>query len=106
MLPFIKRPSPVVMYHMQLKKDIPVALFILQVWCDMVTDGGGFMLIGVQNSAVSWDVPSNSSLVHPLDSRHWSSAFGDKDVRDFRVQISTSKNFNNTEAHWYETEVV
>jgi hypothetical protein len=66
----------------------------------METDGGGFMLIGVQNSPVSWDVPSQSIFVHPLDSRRWSSLFGNMFIRDFRVQISTSKSFSNTKADW------
>jgi hypothetical protein len=67
----------------------------------METDGGGFMLIGVQNSSVSWDVPSQTKLVHPLDARRWSSLFGNMLIKDFRVQISTSKSFSNTKAHWY-----
>ncbi|XP_028416962.1 uncharacterized protein LOC114541174 [Dendronephthya gigantea] len=31
----------------------------------------------------------------------WSSAFGDQEILDFRVQISTTKNFRDTRAHWY-----
>ena len=66
----------------------------------MVTDGGGFMLVGVQNSPVSWDVPSQSKLIQPLDSRKWSSVFGNMFIKDFRIQISTSKSYSSTQAHW------
>ena len=66
----------------------------------METDGGGFLLIGVQNSFVSWDIPSEDKLVHPLDSRRWSSLFGNMLIKDFRVQISTSKSFSNAKADW------
>ena len=59
------------------------------------------MLIGVQNSSRTLDVPSDSTLVHPLDLRHWSSAFGDENILDFRVQIATSKSWSDTKAHWY-----
>ncbi|XP_046852087.1 uncharacterized protein LOC124445407 [Xenia sp. Carnegie-2017] len=71
-----------------------------KAWCDMETDGGGFMLIGVQDSPISWDVPSNPKLIKPQDSRHWSSSFGNMYILEFRVQISTSKNMENTKAHW------
>ena len=66
----------------------------------METDGGGFMLIGVQDSPVSWDVPSEPKFVHPLDSRRWSSLFGNMLIKDFRVQISTSRSFSNVKADW------
>ncbi|CAB4021301.1 guanylate-binding 1-like [Paramuricea clavata] len=62
-----------------------------KAWCDLVTDGGGFLLIGVQNSSRTMDVPSDSTIVHPLDLRHWSSSFGEEKILDFRVQIATSK---------------
>ncbi|CAB3989060.1 Hypothetical predicted protein [Paramuricea clavata] len=72
-----------------------------KAWCDLVTDGGGFLLIGVQNSSRTMDVPSDSTLVHPLDLRHWSSSFGEEKILDFRVQIATSKSWSDTKAHWY-----
>jgi hypothetical protein len=67
----------------------------------LVTDGGGFLLIGVQNSSRTMDVPSDSTLVLPLDLRHWSSSFGEEKILDFRVQIATSKSWSDTKAHWY-----
>jgi hypothetical protein len=47
------------------------------------------------------DVPSDSTLVLPLDLRHWSSSFGEEKVLDLRVQIATSKSWSDTKAHWY-----
>jgi hypothetical protein len=58
-------------------------------------------LIGVQNSSRTMDVPSDSTLVLPLDLRHWSSSFGEENILDFRVQIATSKSWSDTKAHWY-----
>ena len=58
------------------------------------------MLIGMKNSPMTWNVPSNGNPVDPMGPPHWSSRFGDVDVQDFAVQISTTKNFENTKAHW------
>ena len=66
----------------------------------MTTDGGGFMLIGHQNNSITWSVPFNDNPVEPFKFAHWSSALGDAPVKDFRVQISTAKDFRKTKAHW------
>lgn len=66
----------------------------------MSTDEGGFMLIGIQNSSVTWSVPSNNQTVDPFGEPQLSSSFGDAPVLDFRVQISTTGNFAETKAHW------
>jgi hypothetical protein len=73
---------------------------LIQAWCDADTDNGGFILIGVKDTPETWAIPSNFSLVHPKGPAKWSSAFGDMNVLDFRVQIATSKNFHDTQAHW------
>ena len=75
----------------------------MQAWCDVDTDTGGFLLIGVKDTPETWAIPSNSSFVHPQGPAKWSSEFGDKNVLDFRVQISASKNFHDTRAHWQVT---
>ena len=67
----------------------------------MHTDGGGFILIGMKSSPVLWDVPFNGKTVDPNGPPHWSSKFGNVEVLDFAVQVSNSKNFNGTRAHWY-----
>ena len=69
----------------------------------MHTDGGGFMLIGMKSSPVTWDVPFNGKTVDPNGPPHWSSKFGNFEVLDFAVQISTNKNFEGTRAHWYDS---
>ena len=58
------------------------------------------MLVGVTNSYVTWDVPSDLSLVIPSDTKHWSAVFGNMDVLDFRIQLSTSKRFVDTKSDW------
>ena len=58
------------------------------------------MLVGMKDSPVSWTVPSNSIPVDPRGIAHWSSSLGDVDVLDFRVQLSTNKNFEETKADW------
>ena len=72
----------------------------LKVWCDMTTDGGGFMLIGRKRGAETWSVPSNDKPVEPNGDPHWTSEFGDVPMNDFRVQMATSDNFKTTKAHW------
>ncbi|CAB4031634.1 Hypothetical predicted protein, partial [Paramuricea clavata] len=75
----------------------------VKAWCDVDTDAGGFLLIGVKDTPdhETWAIPSNSALVRPEGVARWSSAFGKKNVFDFRVQISTSKNFRDTREHCY-----
>ncbi|CAB4041887.1 Hypothetical predicted protein, partial [Paramuricea clavata] len=72
-----------------------------KIWCDVHTDGGGFALVGMKDSPVSWTVPSNSSPVDPQGPPHWSSDLGDVKVLDFRVQFSTDKGFEGTKADWF-----
>ncbi|CAB3991977.1 Hypothetical predicted protein, partial [Paramuricea clavata] len=72
-----------------------------QIWCDVHTDGGGFALVGMMDSPVSWTVPSNSTPVDPQGPPHWLSDLGDVKVLDFRVQFSTDKSFEGTKADWF-----
>ncbi|CAB4015197.1 Hypothetical predicted protein, partial [Paramuricea clavata] len=72
-----------------------------KIWCDVHTDGGGFALVGMKDSPVSWTVPSNSTPVDPQGPPHWSSDLGDVKVLDFRVQFSTDKGFEGTKADWF-----
>ncbi|CAB4033051.1 Hypothetical predicted protein, partial [Paramuricea clavata] len=72
-----------------------------KAWCDLVTDGGGFMLIGVKDTPVTWAIPSSPSIILPQGKAQWSSAFGDQQVLDFRIQISKSTSFEETHSHWY-----
>ncbi|XP_028413259.1 uncharacterized protein LOC114536107 [Dendronephthya gigantea] len=71
-----------------------------RIYCDMTTDGGGFALIGKLNSSVTWKVPSKNTTVDPFGKSQWSSDLGDAPVLDFRIQISTTENFEKTKAHW------
>jgi hypothetical protein len=71
-----------------------------QVWCDMSTDGGGWVLVGRKNNSVTWTVPSNNKPVEPFGEPHWSSSLGDAQVVDFRVQVATKEDFKSTRAHW------
>ena len=58
------------------------------------------MLVGMKNSPISWTVPSNCRPVNPKGPPHWSSAFGNVKVQDFGIQVSSSINFDKTQAHW------
>ncbi|CAB4035578.1 Hypothetical predicted protein, partial [Paramuricea clavata] len=69
-------------------------------WCDMSTDGGGFLLIGRKNNSVTWTVPSNNEPVDPYGEPHWTSSLGDAPILDFRVQMATHEDFKATKAHW------
>ncbi|XP_028403369.1 uncharacterized protein LOC114526068 isoform X2 [Dendronephthya gigantea] len=71
-----------------------------RVYCDMTTDGGGYILVGYMNDTVTWNVPSNNETVEPFGDPHWSSEFGDLQVIDFRIQVSSDDDFENTKAHW------
>ncbi|XP_028404228.1 uncharacterized protein LOC114526893 [Dendronephthya gigantea] len=71
-----------------------------QVWCDMSTDGGGFILVGRQNDSVTWSVASNGNPVAPYGEPHWLSSLGDAPIMDFRVQMATSEDLKSTKAHW------
>ncbi|XP_046839770.1 uncharacterized protein LOC124433941 isoform X2 [Xenia sp. Carnegie-2017] len=71
------------------------------IYCDMTTDGGGFMLIGRQNTSVTWTVPSNSKTVEPFGEPHWISSLGEAPMVDFRVQMATRDDFKASKAHWF-----
>ncbi|XP_046839650.1 uncharacterized protein LOC124433845 isoform X4 [Xenia sp. Carnegie-2017] len=72
-----------------------------RIYCDMTTDGGGFMLIGRKNTSVTWTVPSNSKTVEPFGEPHWISSLGEAPMVDFRVQMATRDDFKTTKAHWF-----
>ncbi|CAB4034088.1 Hypothetical predicted protein, partial [Paramuricea clavata] len=72
-----------------------------KVWCDMKTNGGGYMLVARKHNAIMWDVPSKDQPVEPDSSEtYWTSQLGDAPILDFRIQLSTSDSFDNTKAHW------
>ncbi|CAB4004935.1 Hypothetical predicted protein [Paramuricea clavata] len=71
-----------------------------QIFCDMTTDGGGFMLMGRKNNSITWTVPSNKLTVEPYGEPHWSSSLGDAPILDFRVQMATREDFKTTKADW------
>ncbi|CAB3999647.1 Hypothetical predicted protein [Paramuricea clavata] len=54
----------------------------------------------MKNSPVTWNLPSNEKPVDPMGPPHWSSKFGDVNIEDVAIQISTTKNFEDTKAHW------
>ena len=58
------------------------------------------MLVGHMGSPVSWTVPSNDSPVSPQGTPHWSSAFGNVSMLEFRIQVLTTKNLKASEADW------
>jgi hypothetical protein len=67
----------------------------------MTADGGGFILVGRKNSSITWTVPSNDFPVEPKgDDPHWASNLGDAPIIDFRVQIATAEDFQQTKADW------
>ena len=76
-------------------------IYVFKAWCDVYTDGGGFMLVGHQNNSNLWTIPSSSTPVDPHGPAQFSSLFGKFDVQDFAVQVSTSQSFKETKAHWY-----
>lgn len=73
---------------------------LFKVFCDMTTDGGGFILVGHTNTSVTWTVPSNDKPVEPFGKPHWISSLGNTPMIDFRVQVATQENFETTKAHW------
>ncbi|CAB4029528.1 Hypothetical predicted protein [Paramuricea clavata] len=75
-------------------------LFALKAFCDVTTDGGGFILVAKKDDPVTWTVPSSNETVDPHGKPHWSSIFGKVKMLDIRFQISTTSKFENTKAHW------
>ncbi|CAB4017887.1 Hypothetical predicted protein, partial [Paramuricea clavata] len=82
-------------YWIKLSGNVPK-----KAYCDMSTDGGGWVLIGRKTNAVTWTVPSNNKTVEPFGKPHWSSSLGDAPIVDFRVQMATQEDFSATKAHW------
>ncbi|XP_046848421.1 uncharacterized protein LOC124441980 isoform X2 [Xenia sp. Carnegie-2017] len=73
-----------------------------KVWCDMKTDGGGFILVARKHDAITWNVPSKDKPVNPSGKdKYWTSQLGDLPILDFRIQMSTSDSFVDTKAHWF-----
>ncbi|XP_028405296.1 uncharacterized protein LOC114527802 [Dendronephthya gigantea] len=66
----------------------------------MTTDGGGYMLFGIMNNTVTWNVPSSNSTVEPFGIPQFSSAFGDVSILDFRIQVSTDVQYKHIISHW------
>jgi hypothetical protein len=75
-------------------------LFTLKAFCDVTTDGGGFLLVAKKDDPVTWTVPSSNETVDPHGKPHWSSIFGKVKMLDIRFQISTTSKFKDTKAHW------
>ncbi|XP_028393585.1 uncharacterized protein LOC114517928 [Dendronephthya gigantea] len=73
---------------------------VAKAWCDVTTDGGGYLLVAKKDDAVTWTVPSTNETVDPFGKPHWSSIFGKINMLDIRFQISTTSNFKDTKAHW------
>ena len=67
----------------------------------MITDGGGYILIGRKNNSITWSVPSNDIPVEPYGDPHWLSSLGDAQILDFRIQMATKEDFKDTVAHWW-----
>jgi hypothetical protein len=66
----------------------------------MTTDGGGYILVGRKNNSVTWTLPSNELPVEPYGDPHWASNLGETPIRDFRIQIATADDMQQTKAHW------
>ena len=71
-----------------------------KAWCDVTTDGGGYLLVARKNDSVTWTVPSSKETVDPFGKPHWSSIFGNMKMLDIRFQFSTTSEFKDTKAHW------
>ena len=66
----------------------------------MSTDGGGYILLGIMNNTVTWNVPSRNTTVEPFGTLQFSSAFGDVSILDLRIQVATDAQYKQTIAHW------
>ena len=77
-----------------------IVFSIQKAWCDVTTDGGGYLLVAKKDSPVTWTVPSSNETVQPFGDPHWSSIFGDMKMLDIRIQFSTTSEFEDTKADW------
>ncbi len=72
-----------------------------QIWCDIHTDGGGWALVGMKDSPVSWTVPSNPTLlilkdphigrVISVTSTFWTLEFNFQLIKVLKEQRQTGK---------------
>jgi hypothetical protein len=83
-----------------IKPNITDVLLHKKAWCDVTTDGGGYLLVAKKDDPVTWTVPSSNETVYPQGTPHWSSIFGDMNMLDIRIQISTTSRFEDTKADW------
>jgi hypothetical protein len=60
------------------------------------------LLVAKKNDPVTWTVPSSNETVDPYGKPHWSSIFGDVEMLDVRFQFSTTSDFKDTKADWYD----
>ncbi|XP_062512749.1 uncharacterized protein LOC134188597 [Corticium candelabrum] len=71
------------------------------VYCDMTTDGGGWLLIGKAFQPNMRNVRPTSKPLTLTSEQGWSNIFPSIIVNDFRVQFSTSRAMEDTKANWY-----
>ncbi|CAB4032105.1 Hypothetical predicted protein, partial [Paramuricea clavata] len=71
-----------------------------QAYCDMITDGRGYMLFGRTNTSVTWTVPSSNDAVEPYGNPHWASHLGDVPILDLRIQMARTEDLSKPLTHW------
>ncbi|XP_062513127.1 uncharacterized protein LOC134188929 [Corticium candelabrum] len=76
-------------------------MHFVTAYCDMTTDGGGWLLIGKSFQPNVRNLGSTSEPVTLTSEQGWSNRFPSILVNDFRVQFSTSRSVGDTKGHWY-----